>query len=106
TAVGKALLAFSDPDKLDFDFDVDLLTRKTRYSISTRRQLTAELAATRARGVAYERAESVAAFGCVAAPIGDPGAAVAAVSVCGPLERVVVSQPVGGAGCTPPPTNL
>ncbi len=72
TAVGKALLAFSDPDKLD-DFDVDLLPRKTRYSISTRCQLTEELAAIRARGLAYERAESVAGFGCVAAPIGDPG---------------------------------
>ena len=72
TAVGKALLAFSDPGRLD-DFDVDLLTRKTRYSISTRRQLTEELTAIRARGVAYERAESVAGFGCVAAPIGDVG---------------------------------
>jgi DNA-binding IclR family transcriptional regulator len=88
TAVGKALLAFSDPDKVDFDFDVDLLTRKTRYSISTRRQLTEELAAIRARGVAYERAESVAGFGCVAAPIGDPGDPIAAVSVCGPLDRM------------------
>ncbi len=58
TAVGKALLAFSDPATLD-DFDVDLLARKTRYSISTRRQLTDELAAIRARGFAYERAESV-----------------------------------------------
>ena len=58
TAVGKVLLAFSDPDRLDAF--VDLLARKTRYSISTRRQLTDELVAIRARGVAYERAESVA----------------------------------------------
>src|ERR1700689_1078261 len=34
TAGGKALPAFSDPDKLDFDFAVDLLTRQPRYSIS------------------------------------------------------------------------
>jgi DNA-binding IclR family transcriptional regulator len=94
TAVGKALLAFSDPDKLDFD--VDLLTRKTRYSLSTRRQLTDELAAIRARGVAYERAESVAAFGCVAAPIGDPGEAIAAVSVCGPLDRMAFDHRLAG----------
>jgi DNA-binding IclR family transcriptional regulator len=94
TAVGKALLAFSDPDKLDFD--VDLLTRKTRYSISTRRQLTEELAAIRARGVAYERAESVAGFGCVAAPIGDPGDPIAAVSVCGPLDRMAFDHRLAG----------
>ena len=94
TAVGKALLAFSDPDKLD-DFDIDLLPRKTRYSISTRRQLTEELAAIRARGVAYERAESVAGFGCVAAPIGSPGETqevLAAVSVCGPMNRMMFDQ--------------
>src|ERR1700744_4100116 len=72
TAVGKALLAFSEPSRLD-DFDVDLLTRKTTYSISTRRQLTEELKTIRARGFANERAESVAGFGCVAAPIGDAG---------------------------------
>ena len=94
TAVGKALLAFSDPDKLDFD--VDLLTRKTRYSISTRRQLTEELAAIRARGAAYERAESVAGFGCVAAPIGDPGDPIAAISVCGPLDRMAFDHRLAG----------
>jgi DNA-binding IclR family transcriptional regulator len=87
TAVGKALLAFSDPTTLD-DFDMDLLARKTRYSISTRRQLADELAAIRARGFAYERAESVGGFGCVAAPIGDVDAPIAAVSVCGPLDRM------------------
>jgi DNA-binding IclR family transcriptional regulator len=85
TAVGKALLAFSDPERLD---GYDLLTRKTKYSITTRRQLAEELVAIRARGVAYERAESVAGFGCVAAPIGDAGEPVAAVSVCGPLDRI------------------
>ena len=31
-------------------------------------------------------------FGCVAAPIGDPGEAVAAVSVCGPMNRMTFDQ--------------
>jgi DNA-binding IclR family transcriptional regulator len=99
TAIGKALLAFSDPGRLD-DFDIDLLTRKTRYSISTRRQLTEQLKAIRARGVAYERAESVAGFGCVGAPIGDVGQAgepIAAVSVCGPLDRMAFDHRLAGA---------
>src|ERR1700735_459362 len=99
TAVGKALLAFSDPSRLD-DFDIDLLTRMTRYSISTRRQLADELAAIRARGAAYERGESVDGFGCVAAPIGDVGKAgepIAAVSVCGPLDRMAFDHRLAGA---------
>ena len=43
-------------------------------------QLAAELAKIRAHGVAFDREESLAGFGCVAAPIGNPGEAVAAVS--------------------------
>ena len=31
-------------------------------------------------------------FGCVAAPIGNPGEAVAAVSVCGPMNRMMFDQ--------------
>ena len=96
TAVGKALLAFSEPSRLD-DFDADLLTRKTKYSISTRRQLTDELKAIRARGFAHERAESVAGFGCVAAPIGDVASEpIAAVSVCGPLDRMAFDHRLAG----------
>jgi DNA-binding IclR family transcriptional regulator len=98
TAVGKALLAFMDPNRLD-DFDIDLSSRKTRYSISTRRQLAEELTATRARGFAYERAESLAGFGCVAAPIGDigdSGVPIAAVSVCGPLDRMAFDHRLAG----------
>jgi len=98
TAVGKALLAFMDPKRLD-DVDIDLLSRKTRYSISTRRQLVEELTAIRARGVAYERAESVAGFGCVAAPIGDVGNSgepIAAVSVCGPMDRMAFDHRLAG----------
>ncbi len=93
TAVGKVLLAFSDPDRLDGS---DLLARKTKFSISTRRQLTEELTAIRDRGIAYERGESVAGFGCVAAPIGDPDEPIAAVSVCGPLDRMTFDQRLAG----------
>jgi DNA-binding IclR family transcriptional regulator len=88
TAVGKAILAYCDQDA-----GVDLRVRKTKYSISTSSQLAAELAKVRAHGVAFEREESLLGFGCVAAPIGNqhPGEAteaVAAVSVCGPMNRM------------------
>lgn len=85
TAVGKAMLAYGDNE-------VDLRVRKTKYSISTGSQLAAELAKVRAHGVAFEREESLLGFGCVAAPIGGPGAAVAAVSVCGPMNRMMFDQ--------------
>lgn len=86
TAVGKAILAYRDEDA-----DIDLRVRKTRYSISGGTQLAVELAKVRAHGVAFER-ESLLGFGCVAAPIGGPGEAVAAVSVCGPMNRMMFDQ--------------
>ncbi|CQD10059.1 IclR family transcriptional regulator [Mycolicibacterium conceptionense] len=86
TAVGKAILADNPPA------DIDLTSGRTRFSISNERQLAAELAKVRAHGVAFEREESLAGFGCVAAPIGPAGAAVAAVSVCGPMNRMTFDQ--------------
>ncbi|OBA80768.1 IclR family transcriptional regulator [Mycobacterium sp. 1164966.3] len=86
SALGKAMLAYSD------DAEVDLQVRKTKYSISTNSQLAVELAKVRAHGVAFEREESLLGFGCVAAPIGSPGEAVAAVSVCGPMSRMKFDQ--------------
>ncbi|WAC89199.1 IclR family transcriptional regulator [Mycobacterium sp. Aquia_213] len=87
TAVGKAILAYRGEDA-----DADLQVRRTKYSVSTSSQLAAELAKVRAHGVAFEREESLLGFGCVAAPIGGPGEAVAAVSVCGPMSRMMFDQ--------------
>ena len=86
TAVGKAILADNPPA------DIDLTSGRTRFSISNERQFAAELAKVRAHGVAFEREESLVGFGCVAAPIGPAGAAVAAVSVCGPMNRIPFDQ--------------
>src|SRR5690242_17936652 len=79
TAVGKAILA----DHANADSMVDLTARKTGYSIANGAQWAAELGRVRAHGIAVEREESLPGFGCVAAPIGPAGQAVAAVSVCG-----------------------
>jgi DNA-binding IclR family transcriptional regulator len=87
TAVGKAILAYCDEHA-----DIDLQARKTKYSIASTAQLSLELAKVRAHGVAFEREESLLGFGCVAAPIGSPGEAVAAVSVCGPMNRMTFDQ--------------
>ncbi len=87
TAVGKAILAYCDEDA-----EVNLQVRKTKYSISSSSQLAVELAKVRAHGVAFEREESLLGYGCVAAPVGGPGEAVAAVSVCGPINRMMFDQ--------------
>lgn len=87
TAVGKAMLA--DAEHSD---GVDLTARRTKYSIGSPAQLSQEIDKVRARGAAFDREESLAGFGCVAAPIGDPGNAVAAVSVCGPMNRLAFDQ--------------
>ena len=42
--------------------------------------------------MAFDREESLAGFGCVAASIGTPGDAVGAVSVCGPMNRMTFDQ--------------
>lgn len=89
TAVGKAILA--DTEAADF-FEAGTARTKTRYSITTAAQLRAELAKVRAHGVAFEREESVPGFGCVAAPIGEIGRAVAAVSICGPIQRMTLDH--------------
>jgi DNA-binding IclR family transcriptional regulator len=90
TALGKAMLAFADEGGTALD--ADLLPRQTKYSISTPAQLRNELLKVRSRGIAFDREESLPGFGCVAAPIGDLGEAVAAISVCGPMNRMMFDQ--------------
>jgi len=86
-AVGKAMLAYAEQTD-----SVDLSSRKTKYSISSPAQLSAELDKVRTHGMAFDREETLPGFGCVAAPIGGPGQAVAAVSVCGPMNRMMFDQ--------------
>ncbi|NUP27666.1 MAG: IclR family transcriptional regulator, partial [Nocardia sp.] len=87
TAVGKAILAYADGERGDV-FGAGPVRPSTRYSIATAAQLRTELAKVRAHGIAFEREESLSGFGCVAAPVGEIGQAVAAVSICGPVDRM------------------
>jgi DNA-binding IclR family transcriptional regulator len=89
SAVGKAMLAYARGLAHDA---VDLTSRRTKYSISSPTQLRTELAKVRSHGIAFDREEALAGFGCVAAPIGGQGDAVAAVSVCGPMNRMTFDQ--------------
>ncbi|NGX05721.1 IclR family transcriptional regulator domain-containing protein [Mycobacteroides franklinii] len=88
TASGKAILAYRG-ETLD---EFTALARKTRYSIGSAAQLRPELDKVRGHGVAFDREELQQGIGCVAAPIGSIGDAVAAVSICGPMPRMTFDQ--------------
>jgi DNA-binding IclR family transcriptional regulator len=88
TGVGKALLAFSSPDRLNEVLTAGLVRRTPRTVIAPG-LLRRELAAVRSRGVAEEREESSVGIACVAAPVLDPGGrALAAISITGWAHRL------------------
>ncbi|MFC9296137.1 IclR family transcriptional regulator [Streptomyces sp. NPDC057011] len=80
TAAGKAVLAFGDPAAVEHVLAQGLRPRTARTLVRPP-ALRSELAATRERGVAYDREESFRGISCVAAPLRGAGRAVAAVSV-------------------------
>lgn len=94
TAAGKAMLAFADESVMNAVVARPMHT-PTSASISSEHRLRAELSRVRDRGIAFDREESAAGIACVAAPIGAPGAPVAAISVCGPIGRVRFEHLVG-----------
>lgn len=69
SAVGRALLAYANPDICP--------------------ECPAEsLAAIRENGIAMESGQALRGYSCLAAPIGPPGRPVAAISICGPTPRM------------------
>ena len=93
TGVGKAALSALPPAALDALLDGLEFRRFTPQTIADRVSLLAELADIRACGVAYDMEEHEPGIRCVAAPIVDPGRALAAgVSVTGPAYRVGPEQ--------------
>ncbi len=92
TALGKAILAWHDPDAVD-EILAERLVAQTRATIVGREALHAELHRIRQRGgLAFERGESFAELACAAVAIHGPDGPVAAISAVGPsdiqIERV------------------
>jgi IclR family transcriptional regulator, acetate operon repressor len=88
TGVGKALLAFGPPERLDAVL-AGGLTRRTPRTVIAPGLLRAELETVRRRGIAEEHEESTQGIACVAAPVLDAdGRAVAAVSITGWANRL------------------
>ncbi|MFD1506662.1 IclR family transcriptional regulator [Georgenia yuyongxinii] len=89
TSLGKAMLAYVPVETVRALYpDPEHLPVLTERSIRTLPALEEELAAVRARGVAFEREESGRDICCAAAPVHDmTGQVVAAISTSVPMAR-------------------
>ena len=89
TSMGKAILAYMPPTKLDVLLSKVTLERKTSRSITDMKTLKKELAVIRQRGYAFDNSELIEGVSCVAAPIlTSEDVAIAAISVAGPSYRM------------------
>jgi IclR family KDG regulon transcriptional repressor len=86
TALGKAILAFNDPDTIRRVIESGLVQR-TRYSVTQPGRLVQQLRKAHSEALAHECEESMLGLMCAAAPVLRDGRAVAAVSVSGPTGR-------------------
>jgi DNA-binding IclR family transcriptional regulator len=93
SGVGKAILAHLDPAQLDAMLRGVTYTRHTSTTITSERDLRAELAAVRERGHARDDGEFEDVINCIAAPIRSPDGAVrSAVSVSTPKMLVPLAE--------------
>lgn len=91
SATGKALLAFAPDDEVSAALP-KVLTPLTAHTVTDFDQLQRDLELTRRRGYALEEQESSRNLSCISAPIlGTDGNAVAALTVCLPMDQVTAS---------------
>ena len=91
TALGKAMLAYSDPDLFDRVVAGGLRPRTTQ-TITSAAALAAELAQIRRSGFALDRQESTVGLTCVAAPIVREGRVLGALSLSLDVRRGLPQQ--------------
>lgn len=89
SGIGKALLAYFPPERLDQWFLQQRLTRYTDATITDPDALRAELALIRETGISFDNEEKNIGMRCIASPVfngfGEP---VAGLSVSGPSSRM------------------
>lgn len=92
TALGKAILAYSPPDKLQHVLH-EGLSQRTPNSITSAEALFAELERVRASGFAVDDQENEMGVRCAGAPVFDlTGRVVGALSVSGPASRLTADR--------------
>jgi DNA-binding IclR family transcriptional regulator len=89
TGMGKAILAYLPPDRLDALLPRLSLERRTSRSITDLPTLKKELSVIRQQGYSFDNSELIEGISCVAAPIlPSEDIALAAISVAGPSTRM------------------
>lgn len=92
TGVGKAILAFSDPEVVKAVIDQGLHAR-TKYTITDADRLLRELADIRNRGIAFDKEESELGVMCAASPIRSRnGEVTCAISITGKRGMLELEQ--------------
>lgn len=88
-APGKAIMAYLPEDELAPLLTQVKLEKHTDRSITSRKELRAELEHIRANGYAVDRGEHFDGIHCVAAPLlNHHGQAIAAITIAGPSSRI------------------
>lgn len=93
TGIGKALLAFSDPEYLSRFLKEVKFVKYTDNTIVDKRELKEELTKIKARGYAVDNMEHEENIRCLAAPVFDfRGKLTAAVSISAPAQRIPLER--------------
>jgi IclR family transcriptional regulator, acetate operon repressor len=93
TAMGLALLAHAEPDRIARFLRAKSFKRFTPHTLTTARALGEELQRIRERGIARSNSHRIEGVAAVAAPVFDAsGRAVGALLVAGPTDRFSVRQ--------------
>ncbi|HIF09879.1 MAG TPA: IclR family transcriptional regulator [Sneathiellales bacterium] len=93
SGIGKALLAYMDPERLDKLLSKGQMTRFTAHTIIDPTALRQNLEAIRESGFSVDNEERNEGMRCIAAPVFDVnGEAVAGISISGPTSRVGASE--------------
>jgi IclR family acetate operon transcriptional repressor len=91
SGVGKAMLAFMDPQTLNEKLQILSFKKLTERTVSSRKALEKQLAEFRSLGYSFEIDEDVIGVGCVAAPIfGANRVLVGAISVAGTTQQISI----------------
>jgi len=93
TGVGKAILAFQDPEYIDSVIKEKGLPKFTEHTITDEDRLLDELSKIREQGYAVDNMEHEEELRCVGAPIyNSRGEVFAAISIAGPIQRNTIEK--------------
>ena len=87
TALGKTILAFRPPERVEETIADLELSRRTPETITDPAELRAELEAIREQGYGIDNEENIEGLRCVAAPVRTDDGVLGAISMSGPSSR-------------------